>query len=380
MSAARGFALLALAASACLAACARDPMDAPGYAEACHGPPVRTPEDRQAAAEAGYEINNRFDCIDRKSFEGMQALQAYLDKERAAQDSARHIAPIVEKLWDARRGFTTTVTAPASGMPVPTPPADLFVRSDYKGGEGRELVAFVTPDPRDGAKHAAILWLTGGDSNSLDDFWTEGQPANDQSASAFRKAGMILMFPTLRGGNTDSGRKEFFFGEVDDVHAAANHLARLPYVDAARIYLGGHSTGGTLALLVAETGGRFAAVFAFGPVTAVNRYPAPLVPDALSNADARELRLRSPIHWVAGISTPTYLIEGDSSPGNADDLEELCAPRNPLVHCIPAAGFDHFSVLWPLSRTIAARLVTGVPDGEPVIRAQQFARGATNGE
>jgi acetyl esterase/lipase len=380
VSLARPFALLALAASACLTACARDPMDAPGYAEACHGPPVRTPEDRQKAAEAGYEINNRFDCIDRKSYEGMQALQAYLDKERAAQDSARDIVPTVERLAEAREGFVTAISAPASGMPVPTPPADLFVRSDYKGGEGRELVAFVTPDPRDGAKHAAILWLTGGDSNSLDDFWTEGQPANDQSASAFRKAGMIVMFPTLRGGNTDTGRKEFFFGEVDDVHAAANHLARLPYVDPARIYLGGHSTGGTLALLVVETGGRFAAVFAFGPVAAVNRYPAPLVPDALSSADALERRLRSPVHWVAGISTPTYLIEGDSSPGNADDLEVMCAFRNPLVHCISAAGFDHFSVLWPVSRTIAARLVTGVPDGEPVIKAQQFARGATNGE
>ena len=44
-----------------------------------------------------------------------------------------------------------------------------------------------------------------------------------------------MMFPTLRGGNTDiRGRKEFFYGEVDDVHAAANHLARLPYVDPAR--------------------------------------------------------------------------------------------------------------------------------------------------
>jgi acetyl esterase/lipase len=355
-------------------------MDDPEYAAACHGLPMHTAEEREVAMVAGYEINNRFDCIDRKSYEGMQALQAHLDKERATLESERRIKPTVERLAEARAGFVTTISAPASGMPVPSPPTDLFVRSDYKGGEGRELVAFVTPDPRDGAKHPAIVWLTGGDSNSLDDFWTEGQPANDQSASAFRKAGMIVMFPTLRGGNTDTGRKEFFFGEVDDVHAAANHLARLPYVDPARIYLGGHSTGGTLALLVAETGGRFAAVFAFGPVTAVNRYPAPLVPDALWSADARELRLRSPIHWVSGIATPTYLIEGDASPGNADEFEALCAARNPLVHCIPAAGFDHFSVLWPVSRTIAARLVTGVPKDEPVIRAQQFARGATNGE
>jgi dipeptidyl aminopeptidase/acylaminoacyl peptidase len=310
----------------------------------------------------------------------MQAAAAFLEKERASQASARHIAPTAEKLDEARQGFTTTIASGASELPAPQPPADLFVRSDYKGGEGRRLVAFVTPDPRDGAKHPAIVWLTGGDSNALDDFWTEGEPANEQSASAFRKAGVIVMFPTLRGGNTDSGRKEHFFGEVDDVRAAHTHLARLPYVDPGRIYLGGHSTGGTLALLVAETDNRFAAVFAFGPVTSVDRYPAPLIPDALRTADARELRLRSPIHWLAGVSTPTYLIEGDTAPGNAGELEELCATRNPLVHCISAEGFDHFSVLWPVSRTIAARLVVGVPEGEPVIKAQQFARGATNGE
>jgi pimeloyl-ACP methyl ester carboxylesterase len=380
VSVTRSLATVALAACAYLAACARDPLDDPEYAAVCHGPPLRTPEAREEVAVAGYQVNSRFNCVDRKSYEAAQAYLANAEKERASGASPRHIAPSVEKLSEAREGFVTTITAAASGLPIPAPPAALFVRSDYKGGEGRELVAFVTPDPRDGAKHPAIVWLTGGDSNSLDDFWTEGEPANDQSASAFRKAGMVMMFPTLRGGNMDTGRKEFFLGEVDDVHAARNHLAKLPYVDPARIYLGGHSTGGTLALLVAETGGRFAAVFAFGPVTTVERYPASLVPRSLLDAEARELRLRSPLRWLAAISTPTYLIEGDTAPGNADELEELCTTRNPLVHCIPAAGFDHFSVLWPVSRTIAARLVTGVPDGEPVIEPRQFARGAFSGE
>jgi acetyl esterase/lipase len=370
----------ALAAVVCLSACAPDPMDDPGYAAACHGPPVRGAEAREEAMVAGYQINNRYDCIDRKSYEAEQAYRAKVEKERTARSAVPDTPPAAPNLDDARKGFATAISTPASGLPVPAPPAALFVRSDYKGFEGRTLVAFVTPDPRDGEKHPAMIWLTGGDSNSLDDFWKEGAPANDQSASAFRKAGMIVMFPTLRGGNADAGRKEHFLGEVDDVHAAHTHLSRLPYVDPARIYLGGHSTGGTLALLVAETSGRFAAVFAFGPVTRVDRYPASLIPQSLVDADSRELRLRSPVHWLAGISTPTYLIEGELPPGNAGELEELCATRNPLVHCIPAAGFDHFSVLWPLSRTIAARLVTGVPDGEPVITAQQFARGATNGE
>jgi hypothetical protein len=57
-----------------------------------------------------------------------------------------------------------------------------------------------------------MVWLTGGDTNSLDDFWSEGPAANDQSASAFRKAGMAMLFPTLRGGNDNPGQREYFWG------------------------------------------------------------------------------------------------------------------------------------------------------------------------
>ena len=124
-----------------------------------------------------------------------------------------------------------------------------------------------------------------------------------------------MMFPTLRGGNTDVGPKEFVFGEVDDLVAAAEHLAGLPYVDAQYIYLGGHSTGGTLALLTAEASTRFKAVFAFGAVSRIDRYPPSIAPN-FGALDLRESRLRSPIEWLDGITTPTWLIEGAEAPGN----------------------------------------------------------------
>lgn len=73
------------------------------------------------------------------------------------------------------------------------------------------------------------------------------------------------MSPSLRGGNTNPGVKEGFLGEVDDVLAAANYFEKQKYVDPKRIYLGGHSTGGTLVLLVSEGSPRFRAVFSFGP-------------------------------------------------------------------------------------------------------------------
>jgi len=365
--------LLALCALL-LAGCARDPMDDPEYAAACHGPPVRGAEERQQAAEQGYMINPRFDCIDKESWEEVQranALVAGLVKQAEREVAAEAAAP-PRNLADARAGFRTAIGAPATGTPLPKPPAALFVRSDYTGAEGRTLAAFVTPDPRDGQRHAAIIWITGGDSSTLEDFWTEGSPDNDQTASAFRKAGLIMMFPTLRGGNVDEGRHEYFYGEVDDIHAAANHLAKLPYVDPARVYLGGHSTGGTLALLAAETGGRFAAVFSFGPVSSVDGYPESIFPGS-GSADPREVSLRSPGEWLNAISTPTYLIEGTEAPGNAVALDELCGRvRIAQVHCVPVHGANHFSTIDKVGRVLAPRLVAGTMGEVAMLQAQEF--------
>jgi dipeptidyl aminopeptidase/acylaminoacyl peptidase len=82
------------------------------------------------------------------------------------------------------------------------------------------------------------------------------------------------MYPSLRGGNNNPKYIEDGYGEMDDVIAAARYLASLPYVDLGRIYLGGHSTGGTLAMLSVESTTLFRAVFAFGPVGSYNAYGA----------------------------------------------------------------------------------------------------------
>jgi pimeloyl-ACP methyl ester carboxylesterase len=373
--------------AALMSACAReDPVVAAERELACAGPPIKTIEDRQAAFEQGYAINRRFDCIDRHSYETVQRQnaaneQARKEREEREEREARSAMQAVRSgpaLSVAREGFVTAVAMPASGAPLPAPPPELFVRSDYRNPQGRMLAAYVTPDPRDGEKHPAIVWLTGGDSNSLDDFWTEGAPANDQSASAYRKAGIVMMFPTLRGGNTDTGRKEFMFGEVDDVVAAAGHLAGLPYVDAQHVYLGGHSTGGTLALLTAEASTRFNAVFAFGALSRVDRYPLSLAPD-FGALDLRESRLRSPIDWLDGITTPTWLIEGAEAPGNHEALDDMCEhTRNAAVHCISVPGFNHFSVLGNVSRVIAARLAVASTGVEFSLRQQDFRRADSN--
>jgi acetyl esterase/lipase len=259
-------------------------------------------------------------------------------------------------LTEARQGFQTKLTRRDSGKDaLPKPPAGVFESVRYKSPAG-ELAAYVTPDPKDGKQHPAIIWITGGDCNSIDEgCWTPGPPDNDQSASAFREAGLVMMFPGLRGGNGNPGVKEGFFGEVDDVLAAADFLARRKHVDPKRIYLGGHSTGGTLVLLVAESSDRFRAVFSFGPADDVSGYGPEFLPFNLR--DGREIELRSPGRWLASIQSPTFVFEGTVQ-GNLDSLRAMArASSNPNVHFLPVPGMTHFSVLSPVTRLIAERVV-----------------------
>ncbi|HZU38032.1 MAG TPA: prolyl oligopeptidase family serine peptidase, partial [Gemmataceae bacterium] len=258
-------------------------------------------------------------------------------------------------LVDARKGFQThLVRQQAPGTPAPEPPPRIFRKVRYDAAVGK-LAAYLTPDPHDGKKHPAIIWITGGDCNSIDEgCWQEGPPQNDQSASAFRKAGIVMMFPSLRGGNDNPGAKEGFLGEVDDVLAAGRFLAQQKYVDPARIYVGGHSTGGTLVLLVAECPNRFRAVFSFGPVENVAGYPLEYVPFDTSNA--REVQLRSPGWWLASIRTPTFVFEGTIQ-SNLQSLQAMArASTNPHAHFLPVAGATHFSILSPTTRLIAQKI------------------------
>ena len=331
------------------------------------------------AMEEGIPVDQQRRCITRTAMDEYEttkvrhsaqrtlraahdAEQAQIEKTVEQQISAGTIT--LQNLMQARAGKTSMISTallPAAHMPIkamPKPPAQMFVPMSYQSGN-LSLKAFVTPNPGDGKKMPLMVWLTGGDSNSLDDFWTEGAAANDQSASAFRKAGMAMLFPTLRGGNDNPGQREYFWGEVQDVAAAILEATQLPYVDPTRIYLGGHSTGATLALLTATAGLPVQGVFAFGPVDEISGYDWP-VKWSLVSAD--EKRMRSPLYWMHAIKSPTWIIEGSRRPSNITSLDNLCAARkSEQVHCVSVQGADHFSVLQPITRKIASQLVMGQP-------------------
>ena len=264
--------------------------------------------------------------------------------------------PAKRSLSEARRGFQTKVIRnDPSADPLPAPPAGVFRIVRYEAPPGK-LAAYLSPDPKDGKKHPAIIWITGGDCNSVDDsIWHKAPAANDQTASAYREAGIPMMFPALRGGNDNPGVREGFFGEVDDVLAAAAFLAQQEFVDPQRIYLGGHSTGGTLVLLAAASSERFRAVFSFGPAHDVAGYGPEYRPFDSSNP--RELELRSPGRWLHSMQVPVFVFEGTVQ-GNLDSLQAMArSSQNPKLHFHPVKGANHFSVLAPTNRLIAQKIL-----------------------
>ncbi len=244
-------------------------------------------------------------------------------------------------------------------LPAEKAPESLFETVHYPASVG-PCVAYLSKSKSDGKRHPAIIWLTGGDSASIGDVWTEQPAKNEQSASAYRKAGLLTMFPSLRGGNDNPGVKEGFLGEVDDVLAAAKYLESRPEVDPKRIYLGGHSTGGTLALLVAQMGGGFRSVFSFGPVANVAGYGSDsgFLPFDLDKR--QEVKLRSPGYWLSSLKAPTWVIEGAGS-SNVEDLRSMAASCNKgNVHFLEVKGSDHFATLAPINALIAKKIVLDI--------------------
>jgi hypothetical protein len=278
----------------------------------------------------------------------------------AAQPPAARSKPGPKvSLAEARRGFQTKlVRKEAAKEPVPQPSDRLFRVVRYESPAGK-LAAYLSPDLQDGKKHPAVIWVFGGFDNGIGETaWEDAPPSNDQSASAFRKAGIIMMYPSFRGGNDNPGFKEGFYGEVDDVLAAADYLAKQEYVDSTRIYLGGHSTGGTLVLLAAESSDRFRGVFALGPTDDVSGYGPDNLPFDTSNR--RELELRAPGRWLDSIRSPVFVFEGTEQPSNLSALGELShASENPLVHCYAIQGANHFSIIAPLTKLIAQKVLRG---------------------
>ncbi|WP_319939447.1 alpha/beta hydrolase family protein [Xenorhabdus littoralis] len=117
------------------------------------------------------------------------------------------------------------------------PPEDIFSLVHYPAEDGNMAAFLSTPPPDNGKKYPAVIWLIGGYGGIGNDdfFWSERPYENDQSGSAFRRDGMVLMIPSFRGENVNPGRYEMFYGEIRDIESSRQYLAKLPFVLINRI-------------------------------------------------------------------------------------------------------------------------------------------------
>jgi len=274
----------------------------------------------------------------------------------------REQAHKIEDLLERRSNFTTELKPSGyqSDGKAADPPRGVLDKVYYDSADGR-LVAYVTPPPRDGKQHPAILWAHGGFGGIGSWLWEPATADNDQTIAAFRDAGIVVMCPSWRGENDNPGNFEMFYGEVNDLLNAHNYLSSLTYVDPERVYVAGHSTGGTLALLAASTKNDFRAVFSFGGSPdleeefAVKSYAnTPFNP-----ARKLELYFRSPANFVRTIHHPTFYFEGSESiyTEAAEQMESLARSEGrPFASYIIERG-NHFDILRPLTRLVAQQIV-----------------------
>ena len=189
--------------------------------------------------------------------------------------------------------------APDKYEPLITP--ENAERLIYEGSE-LQLVAWVSRYKRTKTRAPAVLFLHGGNAIGQG-HWKQMTP--------YIEAGYVVMMPSLRGENGQRGNFSGFYDEITDVLEAGKRLAHLPGVDPDRIFLAGHSIGGTMALLAAMSTRRFKAAT---PISAnpdayafFKRYPEDI---RFDTSDEREFQLRSPVCYPHSFKCPLKLMHG----------------------------------------------------------------------
>ena len=278
-----------------------------------------------------------------------------------ATHSSRLFEPEVrireEDYVETRRHFRTRLVREAG-----SPQRDVFTlvppvyvdEVEYPSGALR-LKAWLTRDRQAGQKLPAVLFLHGG---------FEFGAADWDMAVPYWQAGFVVMAPMLRGENGQQGTFSFLYDEVDDVLAAAEFLGNQPGVDPDRIFLAGHSAGGTLTLLTVEASGRFRAAASFDAspdqqllYNGSARKPGNHREVVFDVEDSLELQVRSPLAYVASIRSPVrlyYSVEASTlNRRSSERFVELARARGVDANAIRVWGSHMSHVARAMPRSIA---------------------------
>ncbi len=305
----------------------------------------------------------------------------------AAQDS-RLFAPEVtvqkQDYAEVRRRFRTKLQRQG-----PSPQDEPFHKApsgvaevEFPSGELR-LKAWISPEAlKSGTKLPAVLFLHGGFAFGPPD-WEMSQP--------YRDAGFLVMTPMLRGENGQAGSFSMFYDEVADVLAAAEFLRKQPAVDAGHIYVAGHSAGGTLALLAAQSSRLFRAAASFdgSPDQQLLYNGSAAKPGVRKEVvfdpkDLRELQVRSPLAYAGSFKCPTRLYYSDEASiyfhhpsrrlvevakRKGSDVEAIRVKGNHSSHVAPAMKLS-IAFFQQRLRVQSARLLAqrAVPEPQPSLK------------
>jgi len=280
-----------------------------------------------------------------------------------AYQQIEHNPAVKISFAQARAEHQTKLLVSEHLPPEPLPPIirqDILEHTSYEGPLGT-MGAVATPVGEPGSMLPAVIWVNGGftgtDAGDRYDI-----PTNDQGIASFLDRDIIIFKPTLRGMHENPGVFECFYGEVDDIVAAVEHVSKRQDVDPERIYLMGHSTGGTNVLLASLLTDIPAGIVSFGGAPDLRNVYYDLEPYDIN--DSTEIRLRSAILFTKNIKVPVLYIEGESSSYSSDALrmEEKAHKLGIDFNAAIIQDQDHFSVLRPVKDLLAERIQSGITD------------------
>ncbi|PWU02371.1 MAG: aminopeptidase [Candidatus Melainabacteria bacterium] len=244
---------------------------------------------------------------------------------------------------DAERAKFPTKLVKRGPAPDGDPQAPSIKPIFYNSG-GKKLKAWLI-FPHKRGKSPAVLFAHGGYSVGAGDI---------AAVRPFVDAGFVVMVPSVRGENGNPGNFELCFGEIDDLKAALNYLAKLPQVDPHMLFAAGHSLGATNVMLLAESDGRLKKVAACGgyPNMAMgNNLYQEIIP--FDQKGEHELELRAPALWVSHLTCPMLLCYGsnDQVEGEykrlAQDMSNRPGAKGKTIIIEDIPGADHFQAITP---------------------------------
>jgi dipeptidyl aminopeptidase/acylaminoacyl peptidase len=250
-----------------------------------------------------------------------------------------------------RAAFRTRLVVTASApqrCDMPGPPQG--VQEIEFPSDNLRLTAWIGRPAERRERMPVVIFLHGGFAFDGSDF---------AMAQPYRAAGFVLATPVLRGECGQAGHFTLFYDEVSDVLAMAEYMRSQSYVDPARLYLAGHSAGGTLTMLAGMATARFRAIASFSGSPDQIAFTAgepwsDIVP--FDRRNPAEFELRSPLAYATSLKSPARLYYG-SEEGffrtNTRNMASIGRRAGLDVEAVEVPG-DHFNAVpEEIARSIA---------------------------